>query len=454
MTAPSYELSKFVGRIIQNSMDSAYNIKDSFEFCDFINTVTLPVGYSLISLDVVSLFTCIPKELVCHDVICYWDKIRPNAKNICLDLFLELVEFCIDASFLKFDGRYHQQVFGTAMGNPLSPIVAELVTKVLLDCVLKQLKIKVPFIKKYVDDLVTAIPLDQLDYVLKIFNSFNPNIQFTCETEKNNRLPFLDMLLVRHDDQHISTEWYQKPIASGRFLNYFSAHPPHQKINMAINFISRVNRLSTGLSESAKVNIMDQHLKLNDYPKTLRHRLINQRNCRSTEQHSSNQSPSEHLEYTYRSIAYIPYLTDKISKFLKNDYKTVELATRKTNMAKQYYTQTKDKIAKDDHTNVIYSISYNDCSSQYIGMTTNKLKTRISGHRSNLNALQKLVDNGTDIEDPQSATLSEKTALLHHCIRTQHTFDLNNVKILNQHRKHNSTTDFGNMPHSNEQQYS
>ncbi|XP_055527629.1 uncharacterized protein LOC129720206 [Wyeomyia smithii] len=313
MTAPSYELSKFVGRIIQNSMDSAYNIKDSFEFCDFINTVTLPVGYSLISLDVVSLFTCIPKELVCHDVICYWDQIRPNAKNICLDLFLELVEFCIDASFFKFDGRYHQQVFGTAMGNPLSPIVAELVTEVLLDCVLKQLKIKVPFIKKYVNDLVTAIPLDQLDYVLKIFNSYNPNIQFTCETEENNRLPFLDMLLVRHDDQHISTEWYQKPIASGRFLNYFSAHPPHQKINMAINFISRVNRLSTGLSESAKVNIMDQHLKLNDYPKTLRHRLINQRNCRSTEQHSSNQSPSEHLEYTYRSIAYIPYLTDKIN---------------------------------------------------------------------------------------------------------------------------------------------
>ncbi|XP_055525222.1 syntaxin-binding protein 5 isoform X2 [Wyeomyia smithii] len=161
---------------------------------------------------------------------------------------------------------------------------------------------------------VFALPSQNCVYKKTIVESdFVVKAEIISMREENNRLPFLDMLLVRHDDQHISTEWYQKPIASGRFLNYFSAHPPHQKINMAINFISRVNRLSTGLSESAKVNIMDQHLKLNDYPKTLRHRLINQRNYRSTEQHSSNQSPSEHLEYTYRSIAYIPYLTDKIN---------------------------------------------------------------------------------------------------------------------------------------------
>ncbi|XP_053691801.1 uncharacterized protein LOC128740287 [Sabethes cyaneus] len=357
MTAPSYELSKFVGKMIQNSIDSSYNIKDSFEFCDFINSVTLPPGYSLISLDVVSLFTCIPKDLVCHDVICGWEQIKPHAKNICVDLFLELVEFCIDASFFKFDGRFYKQTFGTAMGNPLSPTIADLVTETLLDCVLKRLNVKLPFIKKYVDDLVTAIPLDKLDHVVDTFNSYNPNIQFTCEIEENNRLPFLDMLLVRHDDQHISTEWYQKPIASGRFLNYLSAHPPHQKINMAINFINRVDKLSPGLSEASKLEIMHRHLELNDYPKKLRNRLINRRNTR---QNIVNQPDQNNADTTYRSILYIPYLTDKIGKYLKKDYSSVKLATRNTNLAKQYYTQTKDKIANDEHCNVIYGIPCND----------------------------------------------------------------------------------------------
>lgn len=119
--------------------------------------------------------------------------------------------------------------------------------------------------------------------MLDTFNGYNPHIQFTVEIENNNPLPFLDMLLVRHEDQNISTEWYQKPIASGRFLNYLSAHPPHQKLNMAANFISRVNKLSRGVSEAVKVRVMDQHLKLNDYPKALRHRLINRRNCRRNE---------------------------------------------------------------------------------------------------------------------------------------------------------------------------
>ncbi|XP_053685968.1 uncharacterized protein LOC128735511 [Sabethes cyaneus] len=211
MTAPAYNLSKFIGKIIQNSIDSPYNIKDSFSFCNFINTITLPPNYILISLDVIALFTSIPKTLVTQNIIYKWEKIKANT-NINLDLFIEIVEFCINSSYFKYNEQHYHQIFGTAMGNPLSPTLAELVMETLLDTVTKSLSFKPPFIKKYVDDLLMAIPIDEQDHVLKTFNNYNEHLQFTYELEIDKKLPFLDMTLIRQEDQKIKTEWYMKPI--------------------------------------------------------------------------------------------------------------------------------------------------------------------------------------------------------------------------------------------------
>ena len=430
MTAPTYNLSKFVGKIIQMSINSKYNVKDSFEFCDFINTVILPENYILVSLDVISLFTCIPKDLVCHDIIQHWDEIRPNAENINLDLFLEITDLCIEASYFMFDGKIYKQTFGTAMGNPLSPTIADLVMEELLNSVIPKLNFSLPFIKKYVDDLITAIPIDQLQHVKDTFNSYNPHIQFTHETENNNRIPYLDMMLVRQPDRQVKTEWYQKPIASGRFLDYLSMHPQHQKINVAKNFISRVQRLSTNMEEKDKIEIMDHLLQLNNYPKSLRHRLINNRNNRTT-----SKQPTDTTDYTYRSIAYIPTLSDKIEKYLKKDYPQIKLTTRNTSTIKQqFFTRIKDKIALEDNSNVIYSIPCDNCNSQYIGMTKNKVKTRMSGHKSNKTTLEKLKKQGLEKDDQQFTKLKEQTALLYHCIELDHTFNTENVKIIDRHR--------------------
>ncbi|XP_062706267.1 uncharacterized protein LOC134287713 [Aedes albopictus] len=206
MTAPSYQLSKFVGSILQKSLVSEYNIKDSYTFCEFINNVTLPENYVLISLDVKALFTSIPKSLVLNNIIMRWDEIKPNT-NINLDLFLEIVEYCIDSSYFRYDGQHYHQIFGTAMGNPLSSATADWIMESLLNSVLNKLNIPLPFIRKFVDDLVTAIPLNQLQSVLQAFNSYDTHIQFTHELEVDNCLPFLDMLLIRHENQKVTTRW-------------------------------------------------------------------------------------------------------------------------------------------------------------------------------------------------------------------------------------------------------
>nr|CAI5853244.1 unnamed protein product [Callosobruchus analis] len=79
------------------------------------------------------------------------------------------------------------------MGSSISPILVSLVLDDLVRSVLLDLNFSVPFVKRYEDNLLLAIPIDKIDHVLTVFNSYNTNIQFTVEKENNFSIPFLDV---------------------------------------------------------------------------------------------------------------------------------------------------------------------------------------------------------------------------------------------------------------------
>ena len=428
MTSPAYQLSKYVANILQMSKTSKYNIRNSFEFCEYVNNVKLPDGHVLVSFDVVSLFTCIPKELVRKSVFKHWTQIEENT-SICLDIFWEITDFCIDCSFFTFQGVYYKQKFGTAMGNPLSPIIADMVLEDLLEDGITKLDFPIPCLKKYVDDLFLSLPRDQIETVKNVFNGINPHLQFTTEEEVNNRLPFLDMMLVRKEDQTVKTEWYIKPIASGRFLNYHSCHPMHQKMNVASNFAQRVKNLSTNWDQNKIGQVIHHHLKLNDYPKTLINRVIN--HTRSVTKNGTAMEESGQMENKiYRSLTNVFGLTQRLTKTLRRDYPQVKIANKNQKTVGALIPPIKDKTAEEEQSNVIYQIHCNDCEGSYIGMTTTKLKNRISGHRSNLKKLTTLREAGYTNEDAAIICIREKTALVDHAAKTGHTFKLDNAKIV------------------------
>ena len=47
---------------------------------------------------------------------------------------------------------------------------------------------------------ITFAYIEAIDHILMVLNSFDPNIQFTYETEENLKLPFLDVMLCRKDN--------------------------------------------------------------------------------------------------------------------------------------------------------------------------------------------------------------------------------------------------------------
>lgn len=217
-----------------------------------------------------------------------------------------------------------------------------------------------------------------------------------------------------------------KPIASGRFLNYHSLHPLHQKMNIALNFAKRVFMFSTNCTENAIKTIIRRH------PKSLISRVINrakQRLISSTAMEASENTPEED-EKLFRSLTNIDGLSSRISKTLKKEYANIQVATKTTKTVGTLLPSIKDKTAKEQQSNVIYKIQCGDCEACYIGMTTTKLKQRISGHRSNVRRLETLRAAGYTNEDATIMEVREKTALVDHAAAMDHTFRLENVNII------------------------
>lgn len=114
------------------------------------------------------------------------------------DLFLEIIQYILENNYCTFRGKFYQQIFGCAMGSKLSPILSLYVMDDLLDECTRRLNFKVPFLKKFVDDIIAAIPEDQIEQTLEYLNAYNKDLQFTIEKEDNNQgVPFLDTKISR-----------------------------------------------------------------------------------------------------------------------------------------------------------------------------------------------------------------------------------------------------------------
>ena len=138
------------------------------------------------------------------------------------------------------------------------------------------LPFQLPFYFRYVDDIITAVPSDEITTIKNIFNSYNLKIQFTVEEESDNRICFLDVLFIRNG-KYIQTNWYQKPIWSGRFLHYHSHHPLNYKINVINNLVDSGITLSDKKFHKENIQKIKSTLLKNNYPLAFLNSVIKKR---------------------------------------------------------------------------------------------------------------------------------------------------------------------------------
>ena len=105
--------------------------------------------------------------------------------------------------------RQTLQLHSTAMGSPVSVVVAEIIMQNIEEQALATYMQTVPLWLRNVDDTFTAIHKDGISDFHEHLNRQNVDILFTKEIEENGKIPFLDCLVTR-DNNKLKTTIYRK----------------------------------------------------------------------------------------------------------------------------------------------------------------------------------------------------------------------------------------------------
>ena len=257
---------------------------------DFITEQTLLPGYILASFDVVSLFTRVPVDLAIGVAQRRLEADSTLDERTCLSVnnIIQLLKLCLQATYFCFKGNVYQQVFGTAMGSPVSVVVANLVMEDVEERALATFSDPPQFWKRYVDDICVAINRNKIQDFLYHLNTIEESIQFTVEVESDtNGLPFLDVYLHRYENGSVGTSVYRKPTHTDNYLDFRSHHPIQHRTGVVYTLLKRAKVLSsTAVDEALEVKRLVSVLKQNHYPRSVMNRCDIRRKHKTSEKDS------------------------------------------------------------------------------------------------------------------------------------------------------------------------
>lgn len=298
------------------------------------------------------------------------------------------------------------------MGNCISGFLAELVMEELEKSVLPKLPFPIPFYKRYIDDIILAILEGEHNEneVLRIFNDYDDDIQFTMEKEENKSINFLDMTITRNEDGTLTTKWYQKQVASGRYLNFQSQNPISHKRNVVIGMVDRAITFTNPKDRPESLNRIRSLMKENGYPNQFVEKIIKER-VDNFYNHNSKKSKNEIKKYI--GAPYVPGLSDQLKKSLAKY--GLGLSCKANNTVGQLYTKTKYKVPFENRSKVTYDIPCKMCPEVYKGETKQKTRPRRNQHKRDVN----------------NKKVIEGTVLSQHAASTSHEIDFEKMKITN-----------------------
>lgn len=349
---PGYLLSSKVTEILTKARDTIkYNVFNSTQATERIKSSIILPDEEFDSLDARSMFTNISTQKALLAV--KKRQFTPIQSTELKNLITEAIEFiCIKSAEIKFNGRLYKQIKGLRMGSSISPILADFVLEDLLDSLFKKID-KPSVIIKYVDDIMMATTPKHTEEILKAINEADPELKFDLEKQgENRRINYLDFTII-NDPFDLKTIWFQKPIASGRFLNFLSHHPKTVIWNTAVAYVVTMIQNSSPTFHNEIIRKAKHLLKINSYPYKYSENVITKAlekvTLRLPIMNTQTQSQTDAIPITKESknyvgsLPHIPKLTEPIRNIIEEGAEEdISLASRpQKTMSQQVYNKHK-----------------------------------------------------------------------------------------------------------------
>jgi len=337
--------------------------------------------------------------------------------------FKKLLELSsLNVPFRFLDKNYVQQD-GVAMGSPIAPILADIFISKLEEKLNRFTTNKPKIWYRYVDDVICIFNKKQniKDFLTRI-NKWHLNIHFTIEYENNERLPFLDLLIIRSNNKFVTTV-YRKPTTTNLYLLYDSSQARKYKLGLIKSLYVRSLRLC---SDYTYLKIERDHLikilQQNGYPLHIIKRGIKEANAIYKRLNNPPSKPQPQIPKTkeiYFVLSYYGHESIELglkirkicNKYLPN--LTINLAYKKSlTLRNIFLPRQKGNDETKKQKKLVYAVNCKDCDSKYIGETNRKKTTRMKEHKN-------------DIKKDKLTSL-----IAQHCNINNHRMDIDNAETL------------------------
>ena len=248
--APTQRLSNLLDIILKPLCKNVKSyVRDDLDFLRHLPN-QVDSNAKLVTLDVVNLYTNITTTLGLKALDFWIDNYRNEIdQRFNKEFLLEATEIVLKNNIFTFNGKYFHQVKGTAMGTKMAPTYATLTLGYLEEKLYQ--KVGEHFDqefsetlqrswKRYLDDcfLIWDRNESDLNELNKLLNDLDPDIKFTLQ-KSSVEIPFLDVL-IRKENNKITTDIYYKSTDTHQYLHFGSSHPRHIKRAIPYNLARRI----------------------------------------------------------------------------------------------------------------------------------------------------------------------------------------------------------------------
>ena len=321
----------------------------------------------------------------------------------------------------KFNNKFYSQTDGTAMGNSLSPFLANLFMSFFETSLKEDLPNFPDFWKRYVDDILAILDSEKCDLheFLDVINKRFPTIKFTVEEEKDNSLPFLDLLIIRNGE-NIEFDIYRKSTNTNQFIPASSNHHESHKMSALYSGVHRLVSIPlTNQRFQKEKNFLKSIAVTHGYDPSCIEVFIKKKLKKMRAFNVNDYTKLEPItEHKNRVI--IPFnkqLCKGLDRILKSEGLLVTY--KSSNNLRKSLGSPKEAI-ENNLKSGIYNFKCNNCDFSYIGQTRRSILTRAKDHlrcfKTRKKEISGIADHMFEFEDDH--------------LNGRHLFPLQNLKLL------------------------